>query len=95
MELFDLEADVGETRDRSKLEPALTEAMRRQLREWRRSVTAQENTPNPSVDMNLHRQLYIDFDPTRFDPPKAGEAVWNAVAIWRQRMNAAVKPAAK
>lgn len=67
--------------------------MRKQLRSWRASVGAQENTPNPAVDQNLYRQLYVDFDPTRFDPLRADDAAWTAVGIWRERMDAAVKRA--
>ena len=64
VELFDLDADVGERRDLSASDPARAAAMRKQLRSWRASVGAQENTPNPTVDQNLYRQLYVDFDPT-------------------------------
>ena len=91
VELFDLDADVGERRDLSTSDSARAAAMRKQLRSWRVSVDAQENTPNPSVDQNLYRQLYVDFDPTRFDPMRADDAAWTAVGIWRERMNAAVK----
>ncbi len=91
VELFDLDADVDETRDQSKAEPARTAAMRRALREWRATIGAQENTPNPSVDLGLYRQIYVDFDSTRFDPLRADEAAWQAVAVWRKRMDAAIK----
>jgi arylsulfatase A-like enzyme len=91
VELFDLDADVGERRDLSASDPARAAAMRKQLRSWRASVGAQENTPNPTVDQNLYRQLYVDFDPTRFDPLRADDTAWTAVGIWRLRMNAAVK----
>jgi arylsulfatase A-like enzyme len=93
-ELFDLETDVSETRDRSKAEPARTAAMQQRLREWRTSVAAQENTPNPGVDAKRYEQLYVEFDPTRFDPLRADSQAWQAVAVWRQRMNEAVKLAA-
>jgi arylsulfatase A len=95
VELFDLEADIGETKDRSKQQPARTDTMRQLLRQWRRSVSAQENAANPSFDANLYRQLYVDFDPTRFDPLAADDHTWKTVASWRERMNAAIKPAAR
>ena len=91
VELFDLDADPGETRDLSAVEPARTGALRKRLRDWRVSVGAQENTPNPSFDPDLYRQIYVDFDSTRFDPLRADEAAWKAVALWRQRMDAAIK----
>ena len=95
VELFDLDADAGETRDRSTSERARTAALRKRLRDWRVSVGAQENTSNPSVDLDLYKRIYVDFDSTRFDPRRADEAAWKAVATWRQQMNAAVRPPAK
>ena len=94
VELFDLDADVSESRDLSKAEAGRTAALRQRLREWRASVAAQENTPNPGVDAKLYDQLYVEFDPTRFDPLRADNQAWQAVALWRQRMDAPVKRAA-
>jgi arylsulfatase A-like enzyme len=91
VELFNLETDAGEARNLAKAEPARMATLRQRLREWRRSVGAQENTPNPSVDLSLYRPLYVDFDPTRFDPLRADDSAWNGIAAWRERMNAAVK----
>jgi hypothetical protein len=65
--------------------------MREQLKQWRKSVGAQENTPNSGVDITRYRQLYLEFDPTRFDPLHADAAAWSAIATWRQRMDSAVK----
>ncbi len=90
-ELFDLDADVGETRDLSTSDPARVAALRKRLREWLASVGAQTNTPNPSVDQDLYKQIYVDFDSTRFDPLRADDAAWGAAATWRARMNAAIK----
>ena len=90
-ELFDLEADVSESRDLSKGEPARTADLRTRLRQWRRSVDAQENTANPGVDVDLYKRIYVDFDSTRFDPLRADEAGWRAAAAWRELMDGAVK----
>jgi arylsulfatase A-like enzyme len=90
VELFDLETDAAETRDRSADEPARAALLRQRLGEWRVSVGAQENTPNPSVDRALYKTIYVDFDATRFDPRRAGESDWQAVAAWRRQMNAAL-----
>ncbi|MBL9215924.1 MAG: sulfatase [Opitutaceae bacterium] len=49
-ELYDLEADPGETRDLAAAEPALCAALAARLREWRREVGAQEMRPNPAFD---------------------------------------------
>jgi arylsulfatase A len=94
-ELYDLDADRGETKNLAASQPARTAVMRRQLKQWRTDVGAQENTPNPAVDMTRYRQLYVDFDPTRFDPLHADAAAWAAIATWRERMNAATKPPAE
>ena len=90
-ELFDLTADSGETRDRSADQPARAAAMRAKLRDWRKAVGAQENTPNPAVDPDLFSKIYNEFDSTRFDPLRADEMQWQAAASWRQRMNDAIK----
>jgi arylsulfatase A-like enzyme len=94
-ELFDLDADSGEGRDLSTSEPARTRDLLRRLREWRRSVDAQENTRNPAVDEELYRRIYVEFDATRFDPLRADESAWKAAATWRERMNAALKTPAR
>jgi arylsulfatase A-like enzyme len=95
VELFDLQSDAAESRDLSKTEAARTASLRKRLREWRLSVGAQENTPNPAVEMDLYRQIYVDFDSTRFDPRRADDAAWKAAATWRQLMNEASKRAIK
>ena len=91
VELFDLSADVSETRDLSLSERDRTATLRSQLQAWRQSMDAQENTPNSAVDETLYRQIYIEFDSTRFDPLRADDAAWKNAAAWRQRMDAAVR----
>jgi arylsulfatase A len=91
VELFDLGKDVGESRDLAKAEPARTAALRAKLRDWLKSVDAQQNAPNPAVDTNMYRQIYVDFDSSRFDPVRADAEAWKAAATWRQRMDAATK----
>jgi arylsulfatase A-like enzyme len=93
VELFDLERDFIESKDLSAAEPARAAALRKRLRDWRLSVGAQENTPNPAVEMDLYRRIYVNFDSTRFDPLHADEAAWKAAATWRQLMNEASKRA--
>jgi hypothetical protein len=64
--------------------------MRARLADWRTSVGAQENTPNPNWNAELYKQIYVDFDSTRFDPLRADAAAWKAVATWRERMDARI-----
>jgi arylsulfatase A-like enzyme len=90
LQLFNLTNDIGEARNLASAEPARTAALREKLRSWRKAVDAQENRPNPAVNANLYNELYLTFDPTRFDPLRADDAEWQRVAEWRKRMNAAV-----
>jgi len=91
VELFDLSGDVGETRDLAAADPGRAASMRARLRQWRQSTGAQENTPNPAFDPEMFTRIYADFDSSRFEPLRADEAAWNAVALWRQRMNVATR----
>jgi arylsulfatase A-like enzyme len=90
-ELFDLSTDPGEARDLATAEPARAAALRARLRDWRKSVGAQENTPNPGVDADMYRRIYVNFDSSRFDPLRADDVAWKAVAAWRAQMDAAVR----
>jgi hypothetical protein len=68
-------------------------SLREKLRTWRASVGAQENAPNPAFDDARFKEIYVDFDSTRFDPLRADAAAWSAVAAWRKRMDVPVAPA--
>ncbi len=50
LELYDLEADPGESNDLAVSMPDKTRELYRMLRQWRMSVGAQEMTPNPNYD---------------------------------------------
>ncbi|MGH9369934.1 MAG: sulfatase, partial [Vicinamibacterales bacterium] len=89
--LFDLGKDVGESQDLAKREPARAAALRGRLRDWRTSVGAQDNRPNPAVDLEMYSRIYVEFDSSRFDPLRADADAWKAVAVWRERMNAATR----
>lgn len=56
-ELFNLANDPGETRDLAAAEPRRCEVLRRQLREWRQAVGAQEMSLNPNYDPNVPTEL--------------------------------------
>ena len=94
VQLFNLANDIGESRNLAPAEPARAAALRERLRAWRKSIGAQENRPNPAVNLSVYNSLYVTFDPTRFDPVRADDAEWLRVAEWRKLMNVAVaKPA--
>lgn len=94
VELFDLARDRAERDNRAEVEPARTAALKKALADWRRSVGAQENVPNPKSDPAAFDALYVSFDPSRFDPATATGAEWERIAAWRKGMNAAVAAAA-
>lgn len=50
VELYDLEADIGETTDLSSRQPERTQHLRRMHRHWRRRVDAVMPEPNPDFD---------------------------------------------
>jgi arylsulfatase A len=89
-ELFDLSQDPAETSNRAERLPLETLTLRAQLDRWRVAVKAQENTPNPKFDADLHRKLYIDVDPSKYDPAKATKAEFERMQQWRKDMDAAV-----
>jgi arylsulfatase A-like enzyme len=91
VELFNLAADPSETIDLSRKEPERTKDLRDRLAGWRKAVGAQENTVNPQFDAALHRKLYVDVDPSRYDSAKADAATLEKMREWRKQMNAALQ----
>ena len=89
-ELFDLAADPGETRDLAAKEPERVKALRTSLAGWRTAMRAQLNEKNPAFDPDRHRALYVEPDPSRYDPVRATAAEFETMLAWRKGMNAAV-----
>jgi arylsulfatase A len=87
-ELYNLADDIGERHDLAATEPDRLAAMRAALDAYRRANAAQLNTPNPDFDPHRFHSLYVDPDPSRFDPATATAAEWDAVHRWRKRMDA-------
>ena len=88
VELFNLARDVAETQDLSDQEPRQVATLRAALAAWRQSVGAQTNPLNLDFQADLHHPLYVDFDVSRFDPPKASALDWERIQTWRKGMNA-------
>ncbi|WP_164103813.1 sulfatase-like hydrolase/transferase [Candidatus Laterigemmans baculatus] len=91
VELFDLASDPGETRNLAGTHADTAEALQAELSQWRTRVGAQMPTPNPDFDPALHRQLYVEQDPSQLrakDTAAAMEPEWKS---WRAAMNAAIK----
>jgi hypothetical protein len=86
-ELYDLRSDPGESRDLAAQQPQHVAQMHAALVNWRKSVFAQENHPNPSFDPQKFRELYVDVDASQFKPDKADQAQWEAMWRWRNAMD--------
>lgn len=87
-ELYDLGQDIEQSRDLARQHPDRVSEMRAALAAWRQSVHAQENRPNPNVDLAKFRELYVDFDASRFEPREADRDQWQRAWQWRKTMNA-------
>ena len=57
------------------------------LAAWRKSINAQENTPNPDFDPERFRKLYVDVDASQFEPAKASLPEWQKMWQWRKLMD--------
>ena len=90
LELFDLAQDIGETKNLAEEQPERARDLQRQLAEWRASVGAQMPELNPEFDQDLHRQLYVDQDPSRIGPGRTAAEMQAEWSDWRRKMNQAV-----
>ncbi len=86
--VFILTDDLGQRVDLPARNPGRVAQMRAALAEWRRSVKAQENRPNPNFDPEKYRELYIDVDASRFEPDRADQTQWEIMWRWRKTLNA-------
>jgi len=89
-ELYDLATDSGEKTNLAARHPDRVRTLRAALARWRDSIRAQSNPPNPDFVPARYREIYVDFDVSRFQPAAAGTAEWDRIARWRSLMNAAV-----
>jgi len=90
LELYDLATDVGEARNVAAEHGERARAMQQELAAWRTRVGAQMGVPNPDFDPALHRQLYVDRDPSRITAGKTAAALDPAWGAWRKQMAAVV-----
>ncbi len=94
VELYHLANDIAETKNVAARNPGRVARMRAALATWRLQINAQTNRPNPNFDPARFRELYVDVDPSRFDPAQASPAEWEKMWQWRKGMNA-VLPGAR
>jgi acyl-homoserine lactone acylase PvdQ len=95
VELYDLGADIQETRNVAAQHPGRVAEMRSSLAAWRAGVNAQGNRPNPNFNPAKYRELYVETDPSRFDPLQADSAQWDEIWRWRKGMNGVLSLPAK
>ncbi|MCA1809152.1 MAG: sulfatase [Kiritimatiellia bacterium] len=86
-ELYDLSRDIGEHRDIAEQHPERVSMMLAALDQWRKENKVQSNVPNPACDEEKFQQLYVDMDPSKFDPVAADEAEWARMQTWRKGMD--------
>ncbi len=89
VELYDLADDPGESLSLADRHPRRVRRMARDLEQWRVAMRVQTNAPNPALDETRFRALYVDFDPSRFEPVTASSVEWDRVADWRKGMDTA------
>lgn len=88
-ELFNLAEDPSEIRDLAAAQPGRASELANALDGWRVGSGAQSNVPNPAFDPAWHRQVYLDYDASRYDPPAASPEEFARVLEWRKRMDEA------
>lgn len=83
LELFDVDADPGESHDRAAAEPALVAELRGRLEGWRRAVGARGMTANPRFDSLAWRACHASVDVSRLAPAATAADMVPALAAWR------------
>ncbi len=90
VELFHLATDPGEASDRAGTEPKIAADLQAKLAAWRKTVGAQENTPNPRYDAALHKTLYLDTDVSKLKPQATAAETGASLKEWRRQIDRAV-----
>lgn len=89
-ELYDLEQDVGETTDVAAQHADVVTRLVDDLKQWRKRVGAQELKPNPNFNSDLHRSLYVDRDPSKWEAKATAKETAEGWQPWRDTMNQVV-----
>jgi arylsulfatase A-like enzyme len=87
VELFNLAKDPSETRDLARDEPKRAAELKAKLAAWLKEVGAQENTPNPKFDAELHKRLYVETDVSTLKPGATAAEMRPKLAEWRKGLN--------
>ncbi len=95
VELYDLSKDIGERHDIATDHVDLVSQLHDKLKAWRKSIGAQENSPNPDFDPAWFQKLYVDFDPSLVPLQPTAAEMARSFAVWRDGMNAVLPKAKK
>lgn len=97
LELYNLADDPGEQHNLAGTvrRRDFAAGLKDQFDGWLDKVGAQHNIGNSNSDDKLHAKLYLDIDPSKYDPLKATKAEFDAMQEWRKAMNAVVPTAKK
>ncbi|HNS33199.1 MAG TPA: sulfatase [bacterium] len=87
-ELYNLYEDIGETNDVSAQHVERVNSMRADLDAWRKENKVQHNTPNPDFNQQEYKELFVDVNPSKFNPLTADDKEWEKMRQWRYKMNA-------
>ena len=90
LELFHLSADPSEEHDLAAQEPRRVNVLKGQLARWRKSVDAQENSPNENFDPAAYKRLYEDFDTSKLKFEATAAAMTPKLRDWRAGMDSIV-----
>lgn len=91
LELYNLETDSGERKNLATIEPNIAARLRSLLNEWRLAAHVQTNSLNPNFNPELYRQLYVDVDPSLFNPKTASAGMMKKMEEWRKLMDNVVR----
>jgi len=89
-ELYDLEADPGESRNLAATEPGVAAMLAGRLAAWRARSGAQMPRPNPDFSEAARAPLHMETDVTRAPEAATAAALGVAWAPWRAALDAAV-----
>jgi hypothetical protein len=87
--LYNLETDISEQHNLAKSETVIANRLNKLLSNWRNNNNVQTNSLNPNFNPELHRKLYIDSDPSLFNPLTTKD--FQQILEWRKLMDEVVK----
>jgi len=91
VELYDLSRDIREKHNLVDEYPERVAEMRAESEKWRKENRVQYNTPNPDCNEEMFQKLYVNIDPSLFNPLTADANEWSQIHKWREDMDKVCK----